>query len=165
MELIRKNFRFSTIVNIDDIIGNSSLLLMSNEDIDNDPNVKGVVLGERQEMLALQKIWEYEGTPQRYCYVQKRIDIGGDGITKAITIEKIIIDNTLISTSLLIYIFAILLQQEDNGIAANRIRVPVRIDSRFHDNIDNVACHIGVYLKSLFDNFTSPECSNYTINF
>ena len=44
MRLKRVNFRFNRLVNVDDIIGHSNLLLMEQEDINVDNNVHDCIL-------------------------------------------------------------------------------------------------------------------------
>ena len=44
MRIKRANFRFNRLVNVDDIIGHSNLLLMEQEDINVDNNVHDYIL-------------------------------------------------------------------------------------------------------------------------
>ena len=54
MRIKRANFRFNRLVNVDDIIGHSNLLLMEQEDINVDNNVHDCILEDNANIMVLQ---------------------------------------------------------------------------------------------------------------
>ena len=162
MEIVRKNFRFNGIIDITSIIDNLYVFYMEKVDIDEDDNVRGENIEEKESLLVLQNIDEQ--TQNIYCYIKIKEKIGLDNETKAFTITKIIVDNNLINEQLFKRMFTIILQQKDDN-STNRIIVPNRIDKRFHNNIRNVASEISTYLTWLYSTYTDPFiCPSYEIN-
>ena len=53
MRIKRANFRFNRLVNVDDIIGHSNLLLMEQEDINVDNNVHDCILEDNANIMVL----------------------------------------------------------------------------------------------------------------
>ena len=54
MRIKRANFRFNRLVNVDDIIGHSDILLMEQEDINVDNNVHDCILEDNANIMVLQ---------------------------------------------------------------------------------------------------------------
>ena len=161
MEIVRKNFRFNEIIDITSIIDNLHVFYMEQVDIDEDDNVRGENLEEKESLLVLQNIDEQ--TQNIYCYIKIKEDIGLDNETKAITVKKIIVDNNLIKEQLFNHMFTIILQQNDDN-STNRIIVN-RINKRFHNNIHNIADEISTYITWLYSTYTDPFiCPYYEIN-
>lgn len=158
MELIRKNFRFNRNVDIDTIIDESHLLLMVQTDIDNDNNVHGCTLADGDTMMVLLEPYQDE----RYCYVKYHTLVGGDGNTKLMVVEKIIIAENLINHDLLAHVFTILLRQEDSEYP-NRIMVTNGYNERFHGRIVEVANDIAYRICGLYNTFTDDYHTIYVI--
>jgi hypothetical protein len=96
MEIKRDNFRFNRIINPSNVIEESTLFYMEQNDIDDDDIVCGEQIEDGDNIIVLQNITEpYQG--ERYCYLKTNTIIGGDGHTKLITINKIIVDKNLIN--------------------------------------------------------------------
>lgn len=53
MRIKRANFRFNRLVNVDDIIGHSNLLLMEQEDINVDNNVHDCILEDNANIVEV----------------------------------------------------------------------------------------------------------------
>ena len=53
MRIKRANFRFNRLVNVDDIIGHSNLLLMEQEDINVGNNVHDCILEDNANIMVL----------------------------------------------------------------------------------------------------------------
>ena len=64
MEIIRENFRFNRVVNLSDVINNSSLFSMYQEDIDADNIVNGERLEDGDDMIVYQNTVEPHQNPQ-----------------------------------------------------------------------------------------------------
>ena len=161
MEIHRRNLRFNRILNVEEIATNSALFSMEQSDIDADEIVRGEHLEQENTMCVFMNIAEpHRG--ERYCYIKTSTHIGGDGNTRVISINKIIIDGTLISQNLFVHIFTLLLQQEDNE-HPNRIIVGNRINQRFHNNIAETADSIASYIYDLYNIFTSVQSPIYII--
>ena len=160
MEIHRKNFRFNRILNVEEIIANSALFSMEQIDIDADEIVRGEHLEQEDTICVLMNNVEpHRG--ERYCYIKTSTHIGGDGQTKTITIDKIIIDGNLIDRNLFTHIITIILQQEDNEYP-NRIIVGNR-NKCFYRNTIETANEIGNYVYSLYITYTSDLISTYSI--
>lgn len=153
MEIKRTNFRFNRIVNIEESIDDSNLMLMEQSDIDGDINVRGNTLEDGETMVVLQNCIE-PYLNERYCYVKYHTFIGGDGYTKLLSIKNIIVDENLINHNLFAYIFTILLRQEDNE-HSNRIMVTSGYNERFHGRIVEVANDIAYRICALYVSFTN----------
>ena len=69
MRIKRANFRFNRLVNVDDIIGHSNLLLMEQEDIKVDNNVHDCILEDNANIMVLQNDIEPHQN-ERYCYIK-----------------------------------------------------------------------------------------------
>ena len=154
MELKRANLRFNRIVNVDDIINESSLFYMNQDDIDNDAIVNGEILEDGDELIVFQNTTEPHQN-ERYCYIKFSVMIGGDGQTKQITINKIITDKNLITPNLFAQIFIILLQQEDSE-QPNRIVITHRFNECYRGRIVEIAksaakriCELYTYTSEL----------------
>lgn len=161
MRIKRANFRFNRIVNVDDIIGYSNLLLMEQGDIDVDNNVHDCILEDNASMMVLQNDVEpYQN--ERYCYIKYHTIVGGDGNTKLIIIDDIIVDENLISYNLFTHIFTILLRLEDNEYP-NRIMVTNRYNERFHGRIVEVANDIANRIYGLYNTFINDNNTSYVI--
>ena len=78
--------------------------------------------------------------------------VGGDGNTKLITIDGIIVDENLISYNLFANIFTIFLRQEDNE-HPNRIVVTNGYNERFRGRIVEVANDIANRICVLYNTF------------
>ena len=89
---------------------------------------------------------------ERYCYIKYHTIVGGDGNTKLITIDGIIVDENLISYNLFAHIFAIFLRQEDNE-HPNRIVVTNGYNERFRGRIVEVANDIANRICGLYNTF------------
>ena len=101
MEIKRGNFRFNRIVNINEILNESALFSMNQDDIDNDAIVNGERLEEGDELIVFQNTVEpYQN--ERYCYIKFNTLVGNDGQTKQITINKIRVDRNMIHPNLLL---------------------------------------------------------------
>lgn len=161
MEIKRDNFRFNRLLNVNDIIGESNLFWMSQEDIDADGVVGGEQLEDGDSMIVFQNITEpHQG--ERYCYLKTNTVIGDDGHTKKITITKIITDSNLIRPNLFFNIFRILLQQENNEYR-NRIVLTSRINECFKNRIVDIAnaisnrvCELYSYTSDLHPSHIIP---------
>ena len=137
MEIKRGNFRFNRIVNINEILNESALFSMNQDDIDNDAIVNGERLEEGDELIVFQNTVEpYQN--ERYCYIKFNTLVGNDGRTKQITINKIIVDRNMIHPNLFSQIFTILLQQESSE-HPNRIVITNRFNECFRGRIVEVA--------------------------
>jgi hypothetical protein len=159
MEIERKNFRFNRIVSPYDVICDSVLFSMTQEDIDSDSIVSGERLEYGDDMLVFQNVVApYQN--ERYCYLKINTLIGGDEHTKQITINKIIVDGGLINHILFARIFTILLQQEDYE-HPNRIVVDY-INKRFGGIINETSNEIACFIYELYQNFTSDFVTIYT---
>ena len=158
MEIKRDNFRFNRVVNPNDIINDSSLFSMSQEDIDVDNIVNGERLEEGDDMIVFQNTVEPHQN-ERYCYIKINTRIGADGHTKLITVNKIIVDASLIGHNLFAHIFTILLRQENNEYP-NRIVVDY-INKRFGEIINITSNEIADYIYELYQNFTSELSTIY----
>lgn len=161
MEIKREKFRFNRIIKPNDIINESSLFLMSQEDIDADNNIKGYVLDEGSDMVVFQNSFEPHQN-ERYCYIKYHTFIGADGNTKKITVSDIIVDDNFINHDLFAHVFTILLSNEDNCYS-NRIVVPNKYNERFGGRIDNVANEIADYICELFKGYTNGFCRSHII--
>lgn len=148
MEIKRDNFRFDRIVNSNDIINESSLFYMNQEDIDADIIVSGEQLGDNDTMVVFQNTVEPHQN-ERYCYIKFNTLVGGDGQTKQITINKIVVDRNLISPNLFSQIFIILLQQEDNEYR-NRIVLTNRFNECYRGRIAEVANAAAIRICDLY---------------
>ena len=101
MEIKRGNFRFNRIVNVNEILNESALFSMNQDDIDNDAIVNGERLEEGDELIVFQNTVEpYQN--ERYCYIKFNTLVGNDGQTKQITINKIRVDRNMIHPNLLL---------------------------------------------------------------
>lgn len=161
MEIKRDNFRFNRVVEISDIIDKSHLLLMEQTDIDDDNNVHDCTLADGDTMIVLQNgIEPYQD--ERYCYVKYHTIVGGDGNTKLMVVEKIIIDENLINHDLFAHVFTILLRQEDSEYT-NRIMVTNGYNERFHGKVDEVANDIANRICGLYNTFTDDYHTSYVI--
>ncbi len=149
MEIKRENFRFNRIVNVDDILDKTNLLMMTQEDIDADTIVHNFILEDNDNMVVLQNDTEPH-QEERYCYIKFHTLIGDDGNTKLITIDNIIVDENLIDYNLFRLIFIILLQQEDSTYP-NRIQVTQSYNERFHGRINEVANNIANRIVGLYN--------------
>ena len=69
MRIKRANFRFNRLVNVDDIIGHSNLLLMEQEDIKVDNNVHDCILEDNANIMVLQNDIEPHQN-ERFCYIK-----------------------------------------------------------------------------------------------
>ena len=162
MEITRKNFQFNRIIDIPAIINDLHVFYMEQADINRDNNVHGELLEDGESFFVLQNIEEQVNN--RYCYIKIKEELGQDGITKAYTVKKIIIDNNVIEEELFNRMFTILLQQHDNTLT-NRIIVPNRINQRFHNNIPNIANEISTYITWLYSTYTAPLiCPSYEVD-
>lgn len=148
MEIKRDNFRFNRFLNVNDIINESNLIRMSQDDIDADGVIGGEQLEDGDDMIAFQNTVEPHQN-ERYCYIKFNTIIGADGHTKQITINKIIIDNNLINQNLLNQFFTIFLQQEDNEYY-NRIVVTNRYNKTFRGRIFETANEIANHVYELY---------------
>jgi hypothetical protein len=154
MEIKRGNFRFNRIVNVNEILNESALFSMNQDDIDNDAIVNGERLEDGDELIVFQNTKEpYQN--ERYCYIKFNALVGGDLVTKQITINKIIVDKNLIHPNLFTQIFTILLQQEDNE-HPNRIVITNRFNECYRGRIVEIArsaanrvCEIYTYTSDL----------------
>ena len=160
MEIKRDNFRFNRLLNVDDIIGESNLFWMSQDDIDADGVVGGEQLEDGDSIIVFQNTVEPHQN-ERYCYIKFNTAIGADGHTKQITIDKIIVDNNLINQHLFIRIFNIFLQQEDNDYS-NRIIVTNRYNKTFRGRIVETANEIANNVLELYSVFLAQN-TNYII--
>lgn len=160
MEIKRDNFRFNRIINPINVINDSCLFCMEQDDMDKDAIVNCFVLEEGDTMLVFQNTVEpFQG--ERYCYIKINTRIGGDGHTKLITVDNIIVDNNLINRDLFSRIFTILLQQENNSYP-NRIVVTNRLNECFRNRIDEVANEISNHICELYS-YTSDLNPTYII--
>ena len=154
MEIKRGNFRFNRIVNVNEILNESTLFSMNQDDIDNDAIVNGERLEDGDELIVFQNTVEpYQN--ERYCYIKFNTLVGNDGQTKQITINKIIVDRNMIHPNLFTQIFTILLQQEDNE-CPNRIVITNRFNECYRGRIVEIArsaanrvCEIYTYTSDL----------------
>ena len=160
MEIIRENFRFNRVVNLSDVINNSSLFSMYQEDIDADNIVNGEWLEDGDDMIVYQNTVEPHQN-ERYCYIKTNTRVGTDGLTRMITINKIIVDGGIIDHNMLAQIFTILLQQEDN-VHPNRIMV-TNNNVRFHGRIVEVANDMANRICELYNAFTNDINRSYII--
>jgi hypothetical protein len=87
--------------------------------------------------------------------------IGGDGHTKLITINKIIVDKNLINQSLFFNIFKILLQQEENEYN-NRIMLTTRFNECFKNRVVDIANTISNRICEMYS-FTSDLNPSFII--
>ena len=159
MDIYRRNFRFNRILNVEEVLTDSALFYMEQNDIDSDGIVKGEHLEQEDTVCVLMNNAEpHRG--ERYCYIKTRTQIGDDRHTKAISIDKIIIDGNLINQNLFVHIITIVLQQEDNEYP-NRIIVG-NINKCFHRNITETANEIGIYIYNLYNTYTSDLISIYS---
>ncbi len=161
MKIERANFRFNRIVNVDDIINQSNLLWMNQDDINADNNVHDYILEDNASMMVLQNSVEPHQN-ERYCYIKYHTIIGGDGNTKLITIDDIIVDENLISYNLFTLIFKIFLRQEDNA-HPNRIVVTNGYNERFRGRVVEVANDIANRISGLYDTFINDNNTSYVI--
>lgn len=161
MTIKRDNFRFKRIVNVDDILNESHLLLMEQADIDVDNKVCGHTLKDGDTMMVLQNGIEPHQN-ERYCYIKYHTFVGTDGNTKLITVENIIVDENLITHNLFTYIFTILLRQEDNE-HPNRIVVTNGYNVRFRGRIVEIANDIANRICGLYKTFTNEYNTSYVI--
>ena len=161
MEIKRENFRFNRIVNPYDVIDDSALFSMTQEDIDSDAIVSGEKLEDGDDMIVFQNTVEPHQN-ERYCYIKINTRIGTDGLTRMITINKIIVDGGLIDRNLFAQIFTILLQQEDNE-HPNRIVVTNGYNERFRGRIVEVANNIANRICGLYNTYTNANHQSYTI--
>lgn len=162
MKIERKNFRFDNVVDISSILDNLHLFYMEQIDIDEDDNVRGEVLDENESLFVLYNV--EETTKKGYCYVKIKEKVGQDGITKALIVKKVIVDNNLIGEEIFKRMFLILLQQNDDTLT-NRIIVPNRINRRFHKNIPNIVTEISTYITWLYSTYTEPLiCPSYEVD-
>ena len=161
MRIKRANFRFNRLVNVDDIIGHSNLLLMEQEDINVDNNVHDCILEDNANIVVLQNDIEPHQN-ERYCYIKYHTIVGGDGNTKLITIDDIIVDENLISYNLFAHIFTIFLRQEDNE-HPNRIVVTNGYNERFRGRIVEVANDIANRICCLYNTFINDNKTSYVI--
>lgn len=154
MEIKRGNFRFNRIVNTNEILNESSLFFMYQDDIDNDVIVNGERLEDGDELVVFQNTVEpYQN--ERYCYIKFNTHVGNDGLTKQITINKIIVDRNMTYPNLFTQIFTILLQQEDNE-CPNRIAITNRFNECYRGRIVEIArsaanriCELYTYTSEL----------------
>ena len=160
MEIIREKFRFNRVVNLSEVINNSSLFLMYQEDIDADNIVNGERLEDGDDMIVYQNTVEPHQN-ERYCYIKINTRVDTDGLTRMITINKIIVDSGLIDHNMLAQIFTILLQQEDN-VHPNRIIV-TNNNVRFHGRIVEVANDMANRICGLYNAFTNDINRSYII--
>ena len=161
MEIKRDNFRFNRIVNVDDIVGGSNLLTMGQSDINGDNIVHDYTLEVGDTMVTLQNDSEHHRN-ERYVYIIYNTLIGGDGNTKLLSIKNVIVDENLINYNLFVYIFTILLRQEDNEYP-NRIVVTSGYNERFHGRIVEVAKDIANRICGLYSTFTNYHHTSHTI--
>lgn len=159
MEIHRRNFRFNRILNMERVVADSTLFYMDQVDINDDENVRGEHIGEREGIWVF-KNKEEAYNRERYCYVKTTTHIGGDGHTKAIFVDKIITDGNLIINELFVCLFTILLQQEDNEYP-NRIIIG-NINKCFRRNITETAKEIGNYIYNLYNTYTSDLVPTYS---
>ena len=88
MEIKRGNFRFNRIVNVNEILNESALFSMNQDDIDNDAIVNGERLEDGDELIVFQNTVEpYQN--ERYCYIKFNILVGNDEETKQIFADRI----------------------------------------------------------------------------
>ena len=159
MEIVRSNFRFNRIIDIDEIMNDSRLFAIPQEDIVEDEFVRNENIGDGEAWLVLQNNSDvFFG--ERYCYVKTYTSLGGDNQTKLINVDKVILDGSLINRELINLFFTILLQQEDNEFP-NRIKVGNIVNCRFHDDIQRVSSEIANYVIRLFNEFTSNHIPIY----
>lgn len=161
MRIKRANFRFNQLVNVDDIIGHSNLLLMEQEDINVDNNVHDCILEDNANIMVLQNDIEPHQNV-RYCYIKYHTIVGGYGNTKLITIDDIIVDENLISYNLFAHIFTIFLRQEDNE-HPNRIVNTNGYNERFRGRIVEVANDIANRICGLYNTFINDNNTSYVI--
>lgn len=158
MEIQHRNFRFNRIINVEEVVANSTLFYMEQTDIDADENIIGEHLKQENSICVLMNNAEsHKG--ERYCYIKTSTYIAGDGHTKTITIDKIIIDRYLIDLKLFTRIITILLQQEDNEYS-NRIVVG-NMNKCFRRNVAETAKEVGDYIYKLYNAYTSDLISTY----
>ena len=152
MEIKRDNFRFNRVINPNNVIEESTLFYMEQNDIDEDSIVNGEQIENGDKMIVFQNITRpYQG--ERYCYLKTNTIIGLDGHTKLITINKIIVDRNLINQNLFFNIFRILLQQEENEYN-NRIVLTSRFNECFKNRVIDIANTISNHICELYT-FTS----------
>lgn len=160
MEIKRDNFRFNRIINPSNVIEESTLFYMEQNEIDDDDIVCGEQIEGGDNIIVLQNITEpYQG--ERYCYLKTNTIIGGDGHTKLITINKIIVDKNLINQSLFFNIFKILLQQEENEYN-NRIMLTTRFNECFKNRVVDIANSISNRICEMYS-FTSDLNPSFII--
>ena len=161
MEIRRSNFSFNREINPTDIINDSVLFCMEQEDIDADDIVNCEVLKDGDNILVFQNIHE-PNKGERYCYLRTNTCVGGDGHTKLIRIDKIIIDGCLLNRDLFVRIFNILLQRENNGYR-NRLVLTNHFNECFCGRIDETATAAADLVYNLYKTYTSDLSTNYVI--
>ena len=160
MDIVRKHLVSNRIVNLSDVLTDSALFEMGNEDINEDGVVCGEQLNEDNSLYVFQNT-KSNHLGERYCYIKVLNHVGGDGKTKAIEVEKIITDSELISVPLFETIFKIIFQQE-SGTSTNRIIVGNN-NARYPLNPKDTAAKIAEYLFDCYTEFTTDEYPEYKI--
>ena len=160
MKIVRKLLVTNRIVTLSNVLNESVLFEMGKEDIDED----GIICKERLD--ANNSIYVFQNNDsnhfgERYCYIKVLNRIGGDGITKAIVVEKIITDSKLIDVSLFETIFKIMFQQE-SGTSTNRIIIG-KYNERFPLKTQDTASNIAEYLFNCYTTFTTDDYPEYDL--
>lgn len=161
MVIKRDIFGFNRVINPNDIINDSSLIYMSQEDIDADNIVNRERMEDGDNMIVFQNTVEPHQN-ERYCYIKYHIFVGGDGNTKLIRVDKIIVDENLINPILFSQFFTIFLGQEDSDYP-NRIEVTNRYNERYRGRIVEVANVIANLICELYNAFTNENQRSYII--
>lgn len=145
-------------ISINDIIDGLSLFYMEDVDVVNDKNLTNETILENGSICSLQS--RESNMCERYCYVKMKTITGQDENTKAILVEKIILDSNLIEINLLKYLFRLLLRpiinEYPNRIVAGRINELV-------SPVDYRAEQLAEYTFNLFNEYTSATNRYYFV--
>lgn len=161
LQLNRKNFGFGHIVDLDDVIKESQLFEMDIDDIVNDDNIVNKRLAEGEVILVFRN--NKQNVDERYCYLKIQTKVGEDKKTKCLIINKIIIDDNLISKDLFCKIIHIILLKMNNEFN-NRIIIGNKNIS-FRNKISECANEIGEYIYDLFNRYVGENCPMTSLEF
>lgn len=160
MEIVRENIVRHKILDVTQVIEESSLFEMDEHDIKEDKFMSNETIGANESILVFQSI-NLNSMVERYCYIKISTHYAADGMTKALVVEKIVTDENLINMILFEAIFRILLQNESNS-TMNRIFVG-KVNACLSGEISSVVQKISQHVYNLYDSYTSPLVTTHYV--